>query len=110
MDFWIIFTHSECGSLGLAIDNSGSGSAYRQNVLDLVNSLQKVPFWTLTTFNDFSENTAFEDVAPENVDFLVSTDNVDILKENIVGIDFSGSFDGALRATQGDLLDFYQIK
>ena len=101
----ILFTHSECGSLGLAIDNTGSGSDYLQILLGLVESLEKVPFWTLTTFNDFSNKIAFEEIASENVDFLVSTDNVDIFKESLIKMNFSGggsTSDFALRATQGE--------
>ena len=90
------FTFSECGSLGLAIDNTGSGRSYLQTYLDLVEGLEKVPSWTLTTFDCC------------RVDSHVSTDNVDILKTSIVKINFSGS-GGTLCATQGHLLDFFQI-
>ena len=99
----IIHIFTECGALGLAIDNTGSGVNHLQIALDLVEGLERVPFWTLTTFKDFSKEAAFEEVAPENVDFLVTTDNVDILKESMAEINFSGNGGGdiALRATQG---------
>ena len=84
-------SHSECGSLGLAIDNTGSGSAYLQIVLDLVDGLEKVPSWTLTTFDCCRVDSQ-----------VVSTNNVDILKASMVEINFSGS-GGSLRATQGDI-------
>ena len=106
---FFILHYLECGPLGLAMDNTGSGAGIMKFALELVDGLKgkgtAIPSWTLTTFNDVDASIAFEDIASENVEHILSTDNVDTLRESMATkVKFSGGGDGPERATQGNLV------
>ena len=75
----------DCRSVGLAIDNTGSSEHLLQVALALVEGLPSgVPSWTVATFNDVSE-----EIADENVKFVVTTDKLSDLRQSLNEIDFA---------------------
>ena len=87
----------DCRSVGLAIDNTGSSEHLLQVALTLVEGLPSgVPSWTVATFNDVSE-----EIADENVKFVVTTDKLSDLRQSLNEIDFAEGGDVEEQATQG---------
>lgn len=94
-----------CGSIGFAIDNTGSGSSVITTAYNLVDALKskgtEVSSWTLTTFNDVNAALGFEEIDSSNVKLVTTTDNIDTFRQSMTAIEHSGGGDGPERATQG---------
>lgn len=94
-----------CGSIGFAIDNTGSGSSVITTAYGLVDALKskgtEVSTWTLTTFNDVNAALGFEEIDSSNVKLITTTDNADTFRQSMTAITHSGEGDGPERATQG---------
>ena len=95
-----------CGSIGFAIDSTGSGGQEDRSkaALDLVDGLKSkgidISSWTLTTFND--KSGGWEDIDPVNVQLIVTTDNTDTFQQGLENVTFGGGNDPTERVTQGN--------
>ena len=104
---YLICYHIGCGSIGFAIDNTGSGSSVMTIAYGLLDALKsketEISSWLLTTFNDVDASLGFEAIDPKNVELVTTTDSIDTFRQSMTTITHSGGGDGPERATQGGI-------